>query len=159
MSEFKRPITIGTVPRWRATIVLALFVFILPILPAPKVRGLVAAAAPPKHALVLISLDGFRWDYLDRNASPNIKAIAGRGVRAKSLIPAFPSETFPNHYSIVTGVYPEKHGIVKNNMYDPVFDASFSMSRNAAESRWWGAEPIWITAVKQGQFSAVYFWP
>jgi predicted AlkP superfamily pyrophosphatase or phosphodiesterase len=158
MSVLKRPVA-RSVLRWRAMIVVALFVFILPVFVTPRFRGVSAAAAPRKHALVLISLDGFRWDYLDRNASPNIKAIASRGVRAKSLISVFPSETFPNHYSIVTGVYPEKHGIVKNNMYDPVFDASFSMGRNSAESRWWGAEPIWITAVKQGQLSGVYFWP
>lgn len=110
------------------------------------------------RTLVLISLDGFRWDYLERGVSPNINALAARGVRAKYMIPVFPSETFPNHYSIVTGVYPEEHGIVKNNMYDPVFNASFSMSL-ASDSRWWGAEPVWITAVKQDQKSAVFFWP
>ncbi|MGH9759416.1 MAG: alkaline phosphatase family protein, partial [Blastocatellia bacterium] len=80
-----------------------------------------------KRTLILISLDGFRWDYLDRGVSPNINALASAGVRAKSLIPVFPSLTFPNHYSIVTGVYPEKHGIVGNEMYDPQFGASFSM--------------------------------
>ena len=111
-----------------------------------------------KPVVLLISLDGFRWDYLNRGVSPNINALAARGVRAKSLISVFPSETFPNHYSIVTGVYPEKHGIVRNNMYDPAFNSSFSPPI-AYDSRWWGAEPIWITAVKQGLTSAIYFWP
>src|SRR5450432_1380277 len=66
--------------------------------------------------LILISFDGWRWDYIDRAIVPNLKALAARGVRAKALIPSFPSLTFPNHYTIVTGLYPEHHGIVSNTV-------------------------------------------
>jgi predicted AlkP superfamily pyrophosphatase or phosphodiesterase len=77
--------------------------------------------------VLLISLDGFRWDYIERFAPPNLTALAETGVRAKALIPVFPTKTFPNHYSIVTGLYPAEHGIISNNMYDPDRDAWFSM--------------------------------
>ena len=68
----------------------------------------------PDPILILVSFDGWRWDYIDRAKVPNLKALAARGVRAKELIPSFPSLTFPNHYTIVTGLYPEHHGIVAN---------------------------------------------
>ncbi|HZS44031.1 MAG TPA: ectonucleotide pyrophosphatase/phosphodiesterase [Blastocatellia bacterium] len=113
-----------------------------------------------KPTVLLISLDGFRADYLDRGVSPNLKSLIDHGVRAKSMIPAFPSETFPNHYTIVTGNYPETNGIVKNSFYDPVSKEVFQMGTQPAnQSKWWGAEPIWITAEKQGQIAATYFWP
>ncbi|NBC18328.1 MAG: alkaline phosphatase family protein, partial [Bacteroidetes bacterium] len=83
------------------------------------------------------------------------------GTRTEGLISAFPTKTFPNHYTIVTGLYPEHHGIIANNMYDPVFDASFSLGNREAVSdgRWWGGEPIWVTAQQQGLRSATLFWP
>jgi arylsulfatase A-like enzyme len=65
-----------------------------------------------------VSLDGWRWDYLDRITAPHLKALAARGIRAEGLIPAFPSKTYPNHYTLVTGLYPEHHGIIANNMLD-----------------------------------------
>src|SRR6201988_2426629 len=74
-----------------------------------------------KPTVILISLDGFRWDYFDKAPAPALMALAARGVKAKWMIPAFPSETFPNHYTIVTGDYPDVHGIVKNNFFDPTF--------------------------------------
>jgi predicted AlkP superfamily pyrophosphatase or phosphodiesterase len=111
--------------------------------------------------VLLISLDGFRWDYIERFAPPNLTALAETGVRAKALIPVFPTKTFPNHYSIVTGLYPAEHGIISNNMYDPDRDAWFSMRDREAVSdpAWWGGEPIWVTAEKQGLITATYFWP
>jgi predicted AlkP superfamily pyrophosphatase or phosphodiesterase len=141
----------------RALVALILLVFVL-WASAGSTLSSGGRAVTLKPTVLLISLDGFRWDYLDRHVSPNINAIAARGVRAKGLRSVYPSETFPNHYSIVTGVYPEKHGIVKNEMYDPIFDAVFTMRNSANDSRWWGAEPIWITAEKQGQTAGVYFW-
>jgi predicted AlkP superfamily pyrophosphatase or phosphodiesterase len=109
----------------------------------------------------LISIDGFRWDYLERAELPNFQRLIKNGVRARAMIPAFPTKTFPNHYTIVTGLYSEHHGIVANTMYDPEFDAKFSMSNRDAvkDGRWWGGEPLWVTAAKQGQISATLFWP
>jgi predicted AlkP superfamily pyrophosphatase or phosphodiesterase len=76
------------------------------------------------------------------------------------MVPAFPTSTFPNHYTLVTGLYPEEHGIVHNSMYDPVFDAWFSMrNEGPRDGRWWGGEPIWSTAEKQGVRAAAFFWP
>ena len=110
--------------------------------------------------VLLISLDGFRRSYLDTDSVPTLHALAAAGVTAAAMIPSFPSLTFPNHYTIVTGLYPEHHGIVGNTIYDPEFKQLFTMSNAAAkESRWWGGQPIWITAEKQGKRAATFFWP
>jgi predicted AlkP superfamily pyrophosphatase or phosphodiesterase len=110
--------------------------------------------------VVLISFDGFRWDYISRAKVPNLQALASRGTRAEGLIPVFPSKTFPNHYTIVTGLYPESHGIVSNVIADPDFPQRFSMaSATAREARWWGGEPLWVTAIGQNQSAASMFWP
>ena len=112
-----------------------------------------------KQTVLLVSLDGFRRDLLDRDAPPALNALAADGVVSEWMQPSFPSLTFPNHYSIVTGLYPEHHGIVSNTMYDTAFKAGFSNSGpGAVESRWWGGEPIWVTAEKQGVKSASFFW-
>lgn len=117
--------------------------------------------ASPAPTVVLVSIDGFRWDYLDRYDVPVLQALARDGVRAERLIPSFPTKTFPNHYTIVTGLYPEHHGIISNTMYDPRFDAWFSLGNREAvqDARWWGGEPIWVTAEQQGQKTAAFFWP
>ncbi len=114
-----------------------------------------------KPTVILISVDGFRWDYVDKYEAPVMRHLAQNGVRAKAMIPVFPTKTFPNHYSIVTGLYPVHHGIVANTMYDPEFDARFSLSNREAvrDSRWWGGEPLWVTAEKQQQRSGILFWP
>jgi len=114
-----------------------------------------------ESTLILVSLDGFRWDYLDWEEASNLRQLAEAGVRAKGLIPAFPSKTFPCHYSIVTGLYPGHHGIVSNNMYDAQIGGEFHLSdRDAVEdTRWWGGEPIWVTAETQGVTAAAMFWP
>ncbi|WP_420454649.1 ectonucleotide pyrophosphatase/phosphodiesterase [Rubrivirga sp.] len=126
------------------------------------------ALAEPEaeRALVLVSVDGFRWDYLDRAPEGGaLQWIAG-GVRAERLVPVFPSKTFPNHYSLVTGLHPESHGIVGNTMRDPSRledgePARFSLSNRQAlvDGRWWGGEPIWVTAETQGVPTATVFWP
>jgi len=110
--------------------------------------------------LVAISLDGWRWDYIDRTDAPNLRALGARGVRAEGLIPVFPSKTFPNHYTLVTGLYPEHHGIISNTMQDPDYSARFTMaSATAREARWWGGEPLWVTAMNQGRRASSMFWP
>ena len=124
----------------------------------------VAALATAQRAVapivILISFDGFRWDYMDRGESPHLKALAARGVRAQGLIPSFPSLTFPNHYTIVTGLYPEHHGIIANNIADDSWPERFSLTaRTASDQRWWGGEPIWVTARRQNLRSASTFWP
>ena len=112
-----------------------------------------------KPTVILISLDGFRYDYLDKYNPQILKKLAKNGVRAKWLIPSFPSKTFPNHYTIATGLYPEHHGIVENNIYD--FGTVFTLDKRAEvqNPRWWLGEPIWVTAEKQGQIAASYFFP
>ncbi|XP_029184805.2 ectonucleotide pyrophosphatase/phosphodiesterase family member 3-like isoform X1 [Acropora millepora] len=112
-----------------------------------------------KYPLILISMDGFRPDYLDRNITPNINYLARNGVRAKFLRPQFPTKTFPNHYSIVTGLFPAHHGIVANRFTDKNFNDSFKIGgASSSNPKWWGGEPLWVTAIKQGLVSACYFW-
>ena len=110
--------------------------------------------------VVLISLDGFRADYLQRPAAARLRALAARGVRAERMISVFPSKTFPNHYSIVTGLTAEHHGIVANVMRDSVLGRFTTRDTVAqSESRWWGGEPIWVTAESQGIRAASVSWP
>jgi predicted AlkP superfamily pyrophosphatase or phosphodiesterase len=115
----------------------------------------------PSQPVVLVSLDGFRWDYLDRPYAIELRKLAARGVRATRMVPVFPSKTFPNHYSIVTGLYPAHHGIISNTMWDDEIGRMFSLSARDVmlDTRWWGGEPLWVTAVKQGKKSASFFWP
>lgn len=119
------------------------------------------AHANGKETLILISFDAFRWDYLDmhRTRTNNFESIINNGVRAKYVQNVFPTVTFPNHYTIVTGQYPESHGIISNYMYDPDLKDSFSMATN--DSRWWNtfSEPLWITNQKQGHKSGMCYWP
>lgn len=119
-----------------------------------------ATGTPPP--LILISLDAFRWDYtaLHPDATPRLRALMRGGVSAHALIPVFPSNTFANHYTIVTGLYPSRHGIINNHFYDPHLGAFFrpSPSRTLQEARWWSGEPIWVTAAKQDRASATYYW-
>ncbi|MCC7055219.1 MAG: alkaline phosphatase family protein [Gemmatimonadaceae bacterium] len=118
------------------------------------------APAPRPRTVVLISLDGFRWDFLQRPAARRLRALAARGVRPRRMIPAFPSKTFPNHYTLVTGLYPEEHGIAANVMRDSVL-GRFATGNDPAvrDARWFGGEPIWVTAERQGLRTATYFWP
>lgn len=119
-----------------------------------------AAVRPP---VILISVDGLRPDYLARGVTPNIDALAAGGVRAKAMRPSFPSITFPNHYTLVTGKRPDHHGIVNNNMEDAAIPGRpFALSNRAAveDRRWWDeAEPVWVTAEKAGVPTATMFWP
>lgn len=116
-----------------------------------------SAAGP----VILISLDGFRWDYLQRYSAPTLQRLAREGVHARTMTPSYPTKTFPNHYTLVTGLYPARHGIVGNWFYDPANGETFGMSKPASntDAKWWGGEPVWITAERQGVRSACYFWP
>ena len=109
-----------------------------------------------KPYLVLVSLDGFRSDYLELYDAPNLKRLASRGAQADAFVPVFPSLTFPSHYSIATGLYPARHGIVGNVFYDPGRDASYSYRNptNVTDGTWYGGEPIWATAETQGMVAA-----
>ncbi|HKQ74826.1 MAG TPA: ectonucleotide pyrophosphatase/phosphodiesterase [Blastocatellia bacterium] len=114
-----------------------------------------------KPTVILISIDGFRADYLDKYPAPTLSLLARQGVRAKWMKPAFPTLTFPNHYAIATGLYPDNNGIVGNNIYAPEFKQLFTMSKReeVQNGRWWLGEPIWVTAEKQGQRAAAFFFP
>jgi predicted AlkP superfamily pyrophosphatase or phosphodiesterase len=121
----------------------------------------ISSAQPARSILVLISVDGWRWDYLERFAPPTMTRLARAGVTADALIPVFPSKTFPNHYTIVTGLYPGQHGIVSNNMVDSALPGRFTLEDwdVQQDTRWWGGEPLWVTAERQGQVAGTMFWP
>jgi predicted AlkP superfamily pyrophosphatase or phosphodiesterase len=124
--------------------------------------GCAARAQSDTPPLILVSFDGFRWDYLDKAPTPNLHRLAARGVRSRGLIPSFPSVTFPNHYTLVTGLYPGHHGVVANRMYDPGTGRRFAISNRAetTDSMWWsGATPLWVTAERSGKRAGTMFWP
>ncbi|MBP6003300.1 MAG: alkaline phosphatase family protein [Pyrinomonadaceae bacterium] len=112
-----------------------------------------------KPTIILIAVDGFRADYFEKHGPPTLNKIASEGVRAKWMTPSFPSKTFPNHYTVATGLYPAHHGIVENNIWD--FGVVFSMGKReeVQNGRWWLGQPIWVTAEKQGQRAAAMFFP
>ncbi len=120
-----------------------------------------SAPADVKPTIILVSFDGWRWDYRDRVHLPHLESLISRGVRAEWMIPSYPSKTFPNHYTIVTGLYPGHHGIVANNIWDAATGRSFSLSNRpeVQSAMWWGGEPIWVTSRRAGQRSATMFWP
>ncbi len=116
-------------------------------------------SAQKKPYLILISLDGFRWDYVEKYQPPNLSAFIKNGVKSASLIPSFPTSTFPNHYTIATGLYPDNHGILGNVFYDYSKDTIFN-KRNlkmAEDGRFYGGSPIWVEANKAKIVTASYF--
>ena len=125
---------------------------------APAGAGEAAGAGRPY--VVLVSFDGFRPDYLDRFPTPSFDRLAAAGASA-ALVPVFPSLTFPTHYSIATGLYPEHHGVVANRFYDPERGEEFDYRdrTDAQDGSWWGGEPIWVTAETQGLTAAAFFFP
>lgn len=132
--------------------------------PAPAPAPVQAQAALSKAAptpLLLISIDGYRSDYLERGFTPTLAQLAKDGVRATGMQPSFPSLTFPNHYTIVTGLRPDHHGIVNNTMTDPAL-GKFSLGNRAAvgNGQWWNeGTPLWETADQHGLRTATMFWP
>ena len=130
--------------------------------PAPGAQPVAVAQRPTP--LILISIDGFRPDYLQRGVTPVLSALARDGVlAAQGMRPSFPSLTFPNHYTLVTGLTPDRHGVINNTMTDAkIPDVLFTLSNRAAlaDRRWWdGATPIWVSAEQQGLRTATMFWP
>ena len=121
--------------------------------------------APSQRAkpyVVLVSLDGFRYDYVKKYSAPNIAAMAARGASAPDgMIPSYPSVTFPNHLTLITGLYPEHHGIVANIFYDPARQQRYAYSDSAAvqDGSWYSGVPLWSLAEQNGMRSACYFWP
>ena len=109
--------------------------------------------------LILISLDGFRHDYVERFQPENLSRFIAEGTAAKGLIPSFPTKTFPNHYTIATGMLPEHHGLVDNAFYEPFKDQVYTMGNRAIvqDGYWYGGTPIWVLAEQQGIKAASYF--
>jgi predicted AlkP superfamily pyrophosphatase or phosphodiesterase len=120
------------------------------------------AAQQTKPYVILVSLDGFRYDYGQKYGAKNLLALAARGASApQGMIPSYPSITFPNHYAIVTGLYPEHHGIVAMTFYDPLRKQHYSFRdpQTATDGTWYGGVPLWSLAEKQGMRTACFFWP
>lgn len=139
-------------------VLLLLAIAVLLAVGASRWRSQPAPAA--ERTVILVGLDGFRADYLEKFNPPVLKRLAAEGVTAERMIPSFPSLTFPNFYTLATGLRPEKHGIINNSMFDPVFDAKFSLGSPAVgEGRWWAGEPVWLTAQQRGRKTACMFWP
>lgn len=128
-----------------------------------SVFGLISCA-PQQSAtapyIILISFDGFRHDYVQKYDAPNFKKFISEGVSAEAMLPSYPSKTFPNHYSIVTGMYPNNHGLVDNNFYDSDLDIQYSIgNRKVVENpAFYGGLPLWQLAQQNGMKSASYFW-
>ncbi|HWZ52691.1 MAG TPA: ectonucleotide pyrophosphatase/phosphodiesterase [Granulicella sp.] len=119
-------------------------------------------AQQAKHYVILVSLDGFRYDYPTKYGAPHLQSMAALGASAPDgMLPSFPSLTFPNHLSLVTGLYPEHHGIVGNSFYDPARNATYvyANSDTNSDGSWYSGTPLWSLAEQQGMRSACLFWP
>ncbi|MGD9815166.1 MAG: ectonucleotide pyrophosphatase/phosphodiesterase [Hyphomonadaceae bacterium] len=143
------------------------FLFALSALLAACATGAVEAPSRTQDAqrdeiTILVSIDGFRPDYLERGQTPELARLAAEGVRA-SMRPSFPSVTFPNHYTLITGLRPDRNGMINNRMEDPERPGVvFTLSDRAvaADPIWWaGAKPLWVSAEQQGVRTATMFWP
>ena len=113
-----------------------------------------------KPYVILISADGFRYDFANKFNAQNLQRLRNEGVSADYMQPSFPSLTFPNHYTIVTGLYPAHHGIVDNSFFDEYKNASYSMSKKEVvrDSSWYGGTPLWVLAEEQHMLSASFYW-
>ncbi len=113
-----------------------------------------------KQYVVVLSMDAFRWDYERLIGTPNLDKIAKKGVKSKGFQSSFPTITFPNHYSMATGLYPDHHGLVSNTFFNKKLQQEYRIGKYEAvdNPEFYGGEPIWNTAQKQGIFTANYFW-
>lgn len=123
------------------------------------ITSLFAKEAKTPNYLIVLSMDGFRNQYIQDHNTPNFDNIAKIGVKSV-IVPAFPSKTFPNHYTLATGLYPDHHGLIFNTFYDYKNNRWYKVSnRDAVEDgSFYGGEPIWSTAELQGLKSATLFW-
>jgi len=147
---------------------LLLLTFVIPVFSQHKVDTLQVVSNNTNNAqstltkpyVIYISIDGFRYNYMDEYQANNMKKIAENGVWAKNgMYPSFPSITFPNHYTLVTGLYPAHHGIVDNVFYDPQRDQKYIIgTKTNADGSWYGGNPIWSLAEQQGVKAASLFW-
>jgi Uncharacterized proteins of the AP superfamily len=119
-----------------------------------------SAAAQQKTYVILISADGFRYDFADKYEARNLQSLRSSGVAAKNMIPSYPSLTFPNHYTIATGLYPSHHGLVDNTFYDPAKKQLYRINNRQAveDSSWYGGTPLWVLAEQQQMLSAAFYW-
>jgi predicted AlkP superfamily pyrophosphatase or phosphodiesterase len=110
--------------------------------------------------VVLVSIDGFRHDYIAKYKARNLQQLKDAGASVSKMIPSFPSKTFPNHYTIVTGMYPANHGLVSNGFYSRSKKQSYSIRNKEVvqDGSWYGGIPLWALAEQQGMLSASYFW-
>jgi alkaline phosphatase D len=134
-----------------------------PALPLIHVdNGRNSATAQNQHYVVLVSLDGFRWDYAKRDGATHLLALGKQGVWAPDgMLPSYPSLTFPNHFTIVTGLYPEHHGLVANSFYDEAKNALYGPgdAKAVSDGTWYSGIPLWSLAESQGMRAACLFWP
>lgn len=119
-----------------------------------------SATQQSRPYVILISIDGFRYDYADKYHAQHLLRLSGAGVRATAMQPSFPTLTFPNHYTLATGMYPSHHGLVDNHFYDRKRDAVYKVGNREAveDGTWYGGVPLWVLAEKQKMISASYFW-
>ncbi|WP_373494404.1 ectonucleotide pyrophosphatase/phosphodiesterase [Aquiflexum sp.] len=132
--------------------ILAIFIFLVLV-------NTQAFSQEKEQYVIMISLDGFRHDYVERFQPENLLKFIKTGTSAKALIPSFPSKTFPNHYTIATGMKPENHGLVNNSFYEPEKDLVYSMGNRdiVEDGYWYGGTPIWVLAEQHGMKAASYF--
>ena len=121
--------------------------------------GINAPGQHDKPYLILISIDGFRWDFQDLASTPALDQITANGIRAERMIPVFPTLTFPNHYSIATGLYPANHRLIGNKFPNKSRTGFYSLTdrETVQDGSWYGGQPIWVAAEKSGMVSAAYF--
>ncbi len=112
-----------------------------------------------KTPLVLLSIDGFAQRYLQQYQPKTLMSLINQGTSAQALLPVYPSKTFPNHLSIITGRYPINHGIVHNSFYHRDIDKVYQVGDGESDARWLTAKPLWYINERQGNKSAIYFWP
>ena len=163
-------------PSWRKLVFISAIIavlFLILLLGAYKASSNFRAVHPHAQPLlsngtslfapttILISLDGFRADFLDRDLTPALNSLVANGVSPRYMTPSFPSVTFPNHFTLVTGLYPESHGVVGNTFWDPDLKEEFYYTHPAVsmQPKWWNAEPLWETAEKQGVKTGIHMWP